>query len=146
MHARKAWLHGLSPKENRNLPPLRYERVAEIKRGFPALEIVVNGGITSVAQACEHLSRVDGVMIGREAYRHPYLMAQLDGAIHGAGEPLPARCAVLQRYLDYAAEELAEGTAATASLGTCTGCSTASPAQPGGGGTWRPAPARARIR
>jgi len=78
VHARNAWLQGLSPKENRELPPLRYETVARLKRDFPALVFVVNGGIRTDAQIDEQLATVDGVMVGREAYHHPWAMATWD--------------------------------------------------------------------
>jgi len=78
VHARNAWLKGLSPKENRDIPPLRYERVYQLKQEFPQLTIVLNGGVTTNAQIAEHLQHVDGVMIGREAYHNPWLMADWD--------------------------------------------------------------------
>jgi tRNA-dihydrouridine synthase A len=114
VHARKAWLHGLSPKENRSVPPLSYERVAQIKRAFPTLEIIVNGGITSAEQVREQLALVDGVMIGREAYRNPYLMAHLDRMVYGATVALRTRIEVVEDYLEYAARELSAGTAPAA--------------------------------
>jgi tRNA-dihydrouridine synthase A len=78
IHARKAWLKGLSPKQNREVPPLRYEVVRQIKRDFPHLTIIMNGGIKTVADIHDHLSFVDGVMIGREAYTNPYLLAEIE--------------------------------------------------------------------
>lgn len=83
VHARNAWLKGLSPKENRELPPLRYELVYRLKRDFPALTIVLNGGVKSHDDIAAHLSRVDGVMLGREAYHHPWLMADWDARFFG---------------------------------------------------------------
>ena len=83
VHARNAWLKGLSPKENREVPPLRYETVHRLKRDFPALTIVLNGGLTSNAQIEEQLALVDGVMIGREAYHHPWLMSDWDARFFG---------------------------------------------------------------
>ncbi len=76
IHARKAWLNGLSPKENREIPPLRYDVVRQIKQDFPHLTIIVNGGIKTVAEIEEHLQFVDGVMIGREAYSNPYFLTE----------------------------------------------------------------------
>jgi tRNA-dihydrouridine synthase A len=114
VHARKAWLHGVSPKENRTLPPLRYDRVARIKQDFPALEVVVNGGIGSADVALEQLARVDGVMIGREAYRQPYFIAELDRLVHGVATPLPSRADVVRAYLRYVRAERARGTHARA--------------------------------
>ena len=78
VHARNAWLKGLSPKENREIPPLRYERVYQLKRDFPHLVIVLNGGVTTDEQIAEHLRHVDGVMLGREAYHHPWMMSGWD--------------------------------------------------------------------
>jgi len=109
VHARKAWLHGLSPKDNRTLPPLHYERVAELKRSFPALEIIVNGGISTPVQVQAQLERVDGVMIGREAYRNPWLMSRLDDLVYGALEDERSRAQVVEVYASYAARELGRG-------------------------------------
>lgn len=81
VHARKAWLQGLSPKENREIPPLQYEMVYQLKQDFPSLPIVINGGITSLEEAQTHLEIVDGVMLGRAAYHHPYLLAEVDQQI-----------------------------------------------------------------
>jgi tRNA-dihydrouridine synthase A len=104
VHARKAWLSGLSPKENRHLPPLLHERVHRLKDEFSALVIETNGGITDLAEARRHLSRLDGVMIGRAAYDDPFLLATADQEFHGGGEPAPTRREVIQRLLPYAAE------------------------------------------
>jgi tRNA-dihydrouridine synthase A len=109
VHARKAWLQGLSPKENRDIPPLDYERVYRLKREFPQLAVVINGGITTVAQVRAHLAQLDGVMLGRAAYHDPYLLAQIEHALHG--EPLPTREDVLWRMRPYIEAELARGTA-----------------------------------
>ena len=84
VHARNAWLKGLSPKENREIPPLRYDWVHRLKRDFPALTIVLNGGVTSAAQIDEHLQQVDGVMVGRHAYHEPWSMAAWDATFLGA--------------------------------------------------------------
>ena len=86
MHARNAWLKGISPKENRELPPLRYEFVHQLKRDFPALTIVLNGGLKTHAQIDEQLAFVDGVMLGREAYHHPWLMTDWDARYFGEAE------------------------------------------------------------
>lgn len=94
VHARKAWLKGLSPKENRDVPPLDHERVYRLKREFPQLTIVINGGITSVEAAQAHLRHVDGVMLGRAAYRDPWILAELEAALWGT--PLPTRAEALQ--------------------------------------------------
>jgi tRNA-dihydrouridine synthase A len=89
VHARNAWLKGLSPKENREVPPLRHEFVYRLKRDFPALTIVLNGGVTSNEQIAEHLRHVDGVMLGREAYHHPWLMAEWDARFLGDAQAAP---------------------------------------------------------
>jgi tRNA-dihydrouridine synthase A len=109
VHARKAWLKGLSPKENREIPPLDYERVYRLKREFPQLVVVINGGITTVEAVQAHLAQVDGVMLGRAAYHDPYVLAQVEAALYG--EPLPARHEVLARMRPYVEAELARGTA-----------------------------------
>ncbi|MFC5581768.1 tRNA dihydrouridine(20/20a) synthase DusA [Rhodanobacter terrae] len=109
VHARKAWLQGLSPKENRDIPPLDYERVYRLKREFPQLNVVINGGITTVEQVQAHLTRLDGVMLGRAAYHDPYLLAQVEAALYG--EPLPQRDDVLRHMRPYIEAELARGTA-----------------------------------
>ena len=109
VHARKAWLKGLSPKENREVPPLDYERVYRLKREFPELVVAINGGITTLDQVREHLARLDGVMLGRAAYHDPYLLALIEHALHG--EPLPSRGDVLRRMQPYVEAELARGTA-----------------------------------
>lgn len=82
IHARKAWLSGLSPKQNRDIPPLDYQRVYEIKKLFPELEIIINGGIKTLEESNEHLKHVDGVMLGREIYQNPYLLADVDKVIY----------------------------------------------------------------
>lgn len=99
VHARKAWLQGLSPKQNREVPPLNYPRVYRLKREFPGLTVVVNGGIDGLPAVEEHLRHADGVMLGRLAYHDPYALARIDAALSG-GEP-PPREAVLQRMRPY---------------------------------------------
>jgi tRNA-dihydrouridine synthase A len=108
VHARKAWLKGLSPKENREIPPLDYERVYRLKREFPRLVVVINGGITTVAEVQAHLAQLDGVMLGRAAYHDPYLLAQVEAALHG--EPLPQRDDLLRHMQPYIEAELARVT------------------------------------
>jgi tRNA-dihydrouridine synthase A len=108
VHARKAWLSGLSPKQNREIPPLDYERVHRLKREFPELRIVINGGFVTLEQSLAELAHVDGVMIGRAAYEDSWLLARLDAALCG-GE-VPAEADVLARYERYIAQELARGT------------------------------------
>ncbi len=108
VHARKAWLQGLSPKENREIPPLDYERVYRLKREFPGLVVVINGGITTVEQVRGHLAQVDGVMLGRGAYHDPYLLARLEADLYGVA--LPERATVLEHMRVYIEAELRRGT------------------------------------
>jgi tRNA-dihydrouridine synthase A len=110
IHARKAWLTGLSPKENREIPPLRYELVHRIKADFPTLQVIVNGGIRTLAQAKEQLAHVDGVMLGRQAYQDPYCLAEWQQELLGAEEPIPSRDDIVGRVIAYAERELALGT------------------------------------
>ncbi len=110
VHARKAWLSGLSPKENREIPPLRYQLVHRLKQDFPELEVILNGGIRTLEQARAELAKVDGVMLGREAYQNPYALAAWERALYGATDPLPERAEIIERLLPYARRELAEGT------------------------------------
>ncbi len=111
VHARKAWLQGLSPKENREVPPLRYELVHQLKRERPELNIIINGGINSLADAKEHLSLVDGVMIGREAYHNPFFLADVDKQLFGdASNTKLDRATVFKKYMEYCKNELAQGT------------------------------------
>ena len=109
VHARKAWLHGLSPKENREIPPLNYERVYALKREFPRLTIVINGGIATRDAALSHFPHVDGVMLGRAAYHDPYQLAVLEQALYGT--PLPQRDDVLRRLAPYIEAQIARGEA-----------------------------------
>lgn len=109
VHARKAWLQGLSPKENREIPPLDYQRVYRLKREFPQLVVVINGGITTVEAVREHLAQVDGVMLGRAAYHDPYVLARVEAALYDV--PLPSRESVLEHMRPYVEAELARGTA-----------------------------------
>ncbi|MDC0598536.1 tRNA dihydrouridine(20/20a) synthase DusA [Gammaproteobacteria bacterium] len=111
IHARIAILEGLSPKQNRQVPPLNYERVFRIKENFPDLEIVINGGINTMASATELLNKVDGVMVGREAYQHPYFLATVDRDIFGCNAPPPSAQQILTNFLPYVASELNHGTA-----------------------------------
>ena len=110
VHARKAILQGLSPKENRNIPPLRYDRVHRLKRDFPELEIVLNGGIDSVATSVNELERVDGVMVGRKAYSDPCLLTALQAhCLEGAVPRVPDRAGVIRQMTDYAAAHIEQG-------------------------------------
>lgn len=103
IHARKAWLKGLSPKENREIPPLRYDIAANIKTAYPHLTIILNGGITTLSQIQESLGTFDGVMIGREAYHNPYALAEWDNALYGT--ELPDRAAIARMMIPYIEEQ-----------------------------------------
>ncbi len=111
VHARKAWLQGLSPKQNREIPPLDYARVYRLKRDFPQLGIVINGGISDVQQASEHLRQVDGVMLGRAAYQQPYLLAEVDQRLFGSSRPIPQRQEVLAELIPYLQRQSDQGVA-----------------------------------
>ena len=109
IHARKAWLKGLSPKENREVPPLRYDVAQQIKADFPLFEIILNGGIQNLQESLVHLQTFDGVMLGRAAYHNPYLMAEADLLLFNDSHPVPSRHEVLEAYLPYVEQELAKG-------------------------------------
>jgi tRNA-dihydrouridine synthase A len=109
VHARIAILEGLSPKENRDIPPLRYDVVAQLKQDFPELEIILNGGIKTLEQCHDHLQVFDGVMLGREAYHNPYLLAQVDQQLFGSSEPVISRAAALAAMRPYIAAHLQSG-------------------------------------
>jgi tRNA-dihydrouridine synthase A len=111
VHARIAILEGLSPKENREVPPLRYEVAAQLKQDFPELEIILNGGIKTLEECQRHLQTFDGVMLGREAYHNPYLLAQVDQALFGLDKPVIGRAEALARLRPYIEAHLAEGGA-----------------------------------
>lgn len=111
IHARIAVLAGLSPKQNREIPPLNYERVFSIKERFPDLEIVINGGIKTLEQSSQLLEKVDGVMIGREAYQNPGLLARVDQQLFDSQIPVETQEEVLTQFIDYAKNELGRGTA-----------------------------------
>lgn len=107
VHARKAWLQGLSPKENRHVPPLNYARVYRLKQDFPQLSIIINGGIEQCADVQEHMRHVDGVMLGRTAYHEPYRLAELEQLLYGT--PLPVREEVIAAMRPYIEAHLASG-------------------------------------
>jgi tRNA-dihydrouridine synthase A len=109
VHARKAHLRGLSPRENREVPPLRYEVPARLKAEHPDLTVILNGGLKTAAQVREWLPRFDGVMLGRQAYQEPYLLAELDAELPGAQFTPPTRAQVVARYADYIDDMLAQG-------------------------------------
>ena len=106
VHARNAILKGLSPKENREVPPLRYEVAYQLKRDFPDFEFIVNGGVTTLAEIDQHLEHLDGVMLGREAYHNPYLMAQFDQRYYGDTAPIKPREEVLAAMIPYITAQL----------------------------------------
>lgn len=110
VHARKAWLQGLSPKENREIPPLNYARVRQLKQARPDLRIVLNGGLATVGDAAEQLAGFDGVMLGRAAYDNPWLLADVDPLCFGTPAPVTSRREVLERMRDYIAQAHADGT------------------------------------
>ncbi len=109
VHARKAWLQGLSPKENRAVPPLRYELVHRLKADFPQLQIVINGGFTTLAQVTGQLGQLDGVMIGRAAYEDPWLLAAADPLVFGAPGAARPPHQVIRALLPYVERQLAQG-------------------------------------
>ncbi|WP_375596882.1 tRNA dihydrouridine(20/20a) synthase DusA [Algihabitans albus] len=114
VHARKAWLQGLSPKENREIPPLRYEVVYRLKQERPDLTVVLNGGLTDLETAESQLHHVDGVMLGRAAYQDPWILAEVDRRLFGEAEPLPSREAVLEQMKAYLERQRGQGVPAKA--------------------------------
>lgn len=109
VHARKAWLQGLSPKDNRDVPPLDFSRVYALKRANPGLPVAINGGVTTIERTLEHLAQVDGVMIGRAAYQEPELLMQVDPALFGEAAPVADAFEAVERFEPYVAARLAEG-------------------------------------
>jgi len=101
IHARKAWLSGLSPKQNRSIPPLKYDWVYRAKKDFPDLSITINGGINTIEQAQEHLDNVDGAMLGRAVYSQPYMLSDVDNKVYQQSSPKYSREQVLLKYIDY---------------------------------------------
>jgi len=110
VHARKAWLKGLSPRENREVPPLDYQRVYRLKRAHPGLTVILNGGIAGLDQTFEHLGFVDGVMMGRTAYREPWRLLGVDPRLFGEPAPVNSPRAAIVAFLPYVERELARGT------------------------------------
>ncbi|WP_318445696.1 tRNA dihydrouridine(20/20a) synthase DusA [Photobacterium leiognathi] len=110
IHARKAWLSGLSPKENREIPPLDYPRVYQLKQDFSHLTMAINGGIKTFEEMEEHLKHMDGVMVGREAYQSPYLMAEVDQRLFGSDRPVMKRREVVEAMYPYIEKQLANGS------------------------------------
>jgi tRNA-dihydrouridine synthase A len=110
VHARKAWLNGLSPKENRDIPPLDYDRVYRLKASMPDVPVIINGGIGSLAAAKQHLHHVDGVMLGRAAYQEPWRLLAVDPELFGEAAPFTAMKDAFEAMLPYIERELAQGT------------------------------------
>lgn len=110
VHARNAWLQGLSPKENRDIPPLRYEIVHRLKSDFPEREIIINGGVKSLDAAEQQLQHLDGVMIGREAYQNPWILAAVDSRLFGDDHPIPSRHQIIEQLMPFVHQEFARGT------------------------------------
>ena len=109
MHARKAWLKGLSPKENRDIPPLNYDRVYRLKQDYPNRFIGINGGITGLAETKNHLSHVDGVMLGRAAYQNPAILHDIDSEIYGVAQNHLTDEELCQCMMAYAKNHIASG-------------------------------------
>ena len=109
VHARKAWLEGLSPAQNRDIPPLNYERVYRLKASRPDLTLVINGGITSLDECDAHLEHVDGVMLGRAAYQQPWLLAEADARLFGDPADVHERAEAIERFKPYIADQLEKG-------------------------------------
>jgi tRNA-dihydrouridine synthase A len=114
VHARKAWLHGLSPKENREIPPLNHARVYRLKKSRPDLAIIINGGISSMKDGLAHLPHVDGVMLGRAAYHHPWALTEVDPMFVGVTAPVVTRREAVEMMLPYIAEQATDGQPAHA--------------------------------
>ena len=133
IHARKAWLQGLSPKENRTIPPLDYELVYRLKRAYPHLTIIINGGIADLGEADAHLAHVDGVMLGRAAYKTPYVLADVDRRYFGAPTAPLSRHAIIEALIPYAENLVAQNVPLAALtrhlMGLYQGCT--------GGKQWR---------
>jgi len=110
IHARKAWLSGLSPKENREIPPLDYPRVYQLKRDFPHLTMAVNGGVKTLAEIEAHLEHLDGAMVGREAYQNPYMMVELDQRLFGSNKPMKKRRELVEAMYPYIERQMANGS------------------------------------
>jgi tRNA-dihydrouridine synthase A len=109
VHARKAWLNGLSPKENRDIPPLDYDRVYRLKTALPNVPIIINGGIGSIAEAARHLDHVDGVMLGRAAYQEPWRLLEVDPELFGEAAPYATMKEVFEAMFPYIEDQLAQG-------------------------------------
>ena len=111
IHARKAWLNGLSPRQNREIPPLNYDKVYNIKSDFSDLEIIINGGINTIEETMTHLDKVDGVMIGRAICNNPYLLSTADSQLYADNTPPLSRDEIVSRYMKYIQSQLDQGQA-----------------------------------
>ncbi|MFT5710071.1 MAG: tRNA-dihydrouridine synthase A [Halioglobus sp.] len=109
VHARKAWLQGLSPKQNRDIPPLNYDWVYQLKQDYPGLNIIINGGIKTLSECDTHLKQVDGVMIGREAYHNPWMLAEVDSRLFAAKNPALQRDDIIEALMPYISEQMIGG-------------------------------------
>lgn len=109
VHARKAWLKGLSPKENRDVPPLIYDRVYHLKEQFPDLHFSINGGVKTLDDTDLHLKYIDGVMIGREVYSNPYILSQVDKRYYGDAHTIPTRHQIVEKMIDYTQSQIDQG-------------------------------------
>ena len=121
IHARKAWLMGLSPRQNREVPALNYDMVYRIKQDFPSLEIILNGGVAHMKDLEKHYHHVDGVMIGRAACQNPYMLACADRLVFGENHPVPDRKEVFRQYLDYVEQGVEQGVSLSRMLRNITG-------------------------
>jgi tRNA-dihydrouridine synthase A len=121
VHARKAWLKGLSPKENREKPPLHYDVVERLKQDYPHLEIILNGGIQSIEDSVQHLKVFDGVMLGREPYRDPFMLSRVDSEIFGEPATEVQRKDVLEQFVPYVEKQIAKGIRMNAVVRHITG-------------------------
>jgi len=108
-HARKAWLQGLSPKENRTVPPLRYDIVHQIKKDFPGLTVILNGGIQTVSDMQAALEKLDGVMVGRQACDSPYFLAEFDKVFYDEDKEIPSRIEIIEQFIPYIETQLKQG-------------------------------------
>ena len=109
IHARNGILKGLSPRQNRNIPPLKYDYVYKLKKDFPDLEIIINGGIKNLQQSSEHLKKVDGVMIGRSAYENPFMLKDIESQFYGIDPATNSKKEILNQYLEYVNKQLTNG-------------------------------------
>lgn len=132
IHARKAWLKGLSPKQNRTIPPLKYDYVTRLKQEFPQLTLIINGGLTDINAAVAQFPSIDGIMLGRAAYQNPYIFAAVDHDLFGASA-IKSRQEIMLEYINYARRQFSEGESCTYLFRYCLGLYQGRP----GAKTWR---------